>query len=106
MTVTLTRRATLIGAASLLPFAPLRATAPPNADALGAAEARIAAVEQQNGGRLGAMVTDTETGASIGYRPHERFPLCSTFKFLAAAAILRRVDAGSETRPQDCLCRI
>jgi beta-lactamase class A len=96
MTVTLTRRATLIGAASLLPLAPLRATVPPKPAALRAAEARIAALEQQNGGRLGVMATDTETGASIGYRPGERFPLCSTFKFLAAAAVLRRVDAGSE----------
>ena len=60
MTVTLTRRATLIAAASLLPFPPLRATVPPKADALGAAEARIAALEQQNGGRLGVMATDTE----------------------------------------------
>lgn len=96
MTVALTRRATLLGAASLVPFAPLRARVAPKAEALRAAEARIAALEQQHGGRLGAMATDTETGASIGYRPHERFPLCSTFKFLAAAAILRRVDAGSE----------
>lgn len=96
MTVTLTRRATLIGAASLLPCASLRATVPPKAEALRAAEARIAALERQNGGRLGVMATDTETGASISYRPDERFPLCSTFKFLAAAAILRRVDAGSE----------
>ena len=96
MTVTLTRRATLIGAASLLPCGSLRATVAPNAAALRAAEARIAALERQNGGRLGVMATDTETGASISYRSDERFPLCSTFKFLAAAAILRRVDAGSE----------
>jgi beta-lactamase class A len=96
MTVTLTRRATLIGAAALLPFAPLRAAASPKADALGAAEARIATLEQQHGGRLGVVAMDTETGASITYRPDERFPLCSTFKFLAAAAILRRVDAGTE----------
>jgi len=96
MTITLTRRATLIGAASLLPFAPLRAAVPPKADALLAAERRIAALEQQNGGRLGVVATDTETGASITHRPDERFPLCSTFKFLAAAAILGRVDAGTE----------
>ena len=31
-----------------------------------------------------------------GHRADERFPMCSTFKLLAAAAILRRVDAGTE----------
>jgi beta-lactamase class A len=96
MTVSLTRRATLIGAASLLPFAPLRAVVAPGDEALRAAEARIAALERQNGGRLGVMVTDSETGASIAHRRDQRFPLCSTFKFLAAAAVLRRVDAGNE----------
>lgn len=96
MTVMLTRRATLIGAATLLWSAPLRAATAPHAEALRAAEVEITALEQQNGGRLGVMVADTDTGAAIMHRADERFPLCSTFKFLAAAAILRRVDAGSE----------
>jgi beta-lactamase class A len=96
MTVMLTRRATLIGTASLLSSAPLLARAAPQSEALRAAEAAIAMLEQQNGGRLGVMVTDAGTGDTIQHRSDERFPLCSTFKFLAAAAILRRVDAGSE----------
>ena len=96
MTVTLTRRATLIGAASLLPF--------PTASGHGSTEGRCVARGRGPDCRAGTTERrtpwsdgdDTETGASITYRSDERFPLCSTFKFLAAAAILRRVDAGSE----------
>jgi beta-lactamase class A len=53
-------------------------------------------IENQSGGRLGVAVLDTRTGAQAGHRADERFPMCSTFKLLAAAAILSRVDAGKE----------
>lgn len=56
----------------------------------------FARIEAQSGGRLGVAVIDTATGATAGHRAGERFPMCSTFKALAAAAILRRVDAGQE----------
>lgn len=39
---------------------------------------------------------DTVTGAQIGHRADERFPMCSTFKALAVSAVLKRVDAGKE----------
>ncbi len=58
-------------------------------------EQAFAAIEAESGGRLGVAVL-TASGASVGYRADERFPLCSTFKALAAAAILARVDAGTE----------
>ena len=58
--------------------------------------ADFARIEKESGGRLGVQVIDTETGAKAGHRADERFPLCSTFKTLAAAAILARVDAGKE----------
>src|SRR4029079_11579520 len=35
-------------------------------------------------------------GERIGHRADERFPMCSTFKLVAAAAILARVDAERE----------
>nr|WP_176559905.1 class A beta-lactamase [Pseudoroseomonas rhizosphaerae] len=35
-------------------------------------------------------------GLRAGHRAAERFPMTSTFKLLAAAAVLRRVDAGQE----------
>lgn len=62
-------------------------------DALPAAFARI---EAASGGRLGVEVRDTLTDRRAGLRADERFPMCSTFKLLAAAAVLARVDAHSE----------
>jgi len=57
----------------------------------------FAAIEQASGGRLGVAVLDTRTGARGAHRANERFPMCSTFKLLAAAAVLKRVDKGQET---------
>jgi beta-lactamase class A len=56
----------------------------------------LAKIESESGGRLGVAVLDTRSGASAGHRADERFPMCSTFKLLAAAATLARVDAGKE----------
>lgn len=58
--------------------------------------ATIEKIETDSGGRLGVAVLDTGSGASAGHRIDERFPMCSTFKALAAAAILARVDTGKE----------
>jgi beta-lactamase class A len=62
----------------------------------GNAASRIAALEKREGGRLGVEALDTATGRRIQHRSDERFGMCSTFKFLAAAAILQRVDLGTE----------
>ncbi|MCK1639053.1 class A beta-lactamase [Bradyrhizobium sp. 157] len=51
---------------------------------------------ESGGGRLGVCVLETATGTRHVHRGDERFPMCSTFKVLAAAGILARVDAGSE----------
>ena len=56
----------------------------------------LAGLERRNGGRLGVAVLDTASGRSSGHRSDERFPLTSTFKFLAAALVLARVDRGQE----------
>lgn len=56
----------------------------------------FARIEAQSGGRLGVAVLDTDTGSRAGHKADERFPMCSTFKLLASAAILGRVDAGKE----------
>ena len=58
--------------------------------------ASLAALEKENHARLGVSILDTASGESSGYRAEERFPMCSTFKFLLAAAILRRADAGKD----------
>ncbi|MBV8661754.1 MAG: class A beta-lactamase [Hyphomicrobiales bacterium] len=74
-------------------LAPLHARA---ADPLDAAAARIAALEARVGGRLGVCVSEAKSGRRLAHRADERFPMCSTFKALAAAAILARVDKGAE----------
>jgi beta-lactamase class A len=58
--------------------------------------AELAQIETESGGRLGVAALDTLTGARAVHRGDERFPMCSTFKLLAAGAILARVDAGKE----------
>ena len=63
---------------------------------LNLANKRLAEIEAREGGRLGVFVRDTGTGATIEHRADERFPMCSTFKLLAAAAALKRVDEGAE----------
>ncbi len=61
------------------------------------AEARLAALERRHGGRLGVAILDTGSGRRIVRRGSERFLMCSTFKLLAVAAVLARVDRGSES---------
>jgi beta-lactamase class A len=39
-------------------------------------------------------IVDTADGRIQGHRLDERFPMCSTFKWLAAALVLQRVDGG------------
>jgi len=53
-------------------------------------------IEARVGGRLGVAVLDPATGELAGQRLDERFPMCSTFKTLAAAHVLARVEAGLE----------
>ncbi|MDX8031900.1 class A beta-lactamase [Lentzea sp. BCCO 10_0856] len=52
-------------------------------------------LEQQHNARLGVFATDTGTGRTVLHRADELFPMCSTFKTIAAAAILRRDQDGS-----------
>ncbi|RFB78736.1 class A beta-lactamase [Methylovirgula sp. 4M-Z18] len=78
----------------MLPLAARAATVP--AAAIDAANARLVALEQEHGGRLGVAIGESGGNLTIAHRADELFPMCSTFKFLAAAAILKRVDAGAE----------
>ena len=54
-----------------------------------------AVLEARLQARVGLYLLDTGTGQQWRYRPHERFPLNSTFKLLACAALLARADAGA-----------
>ena len=68
------------------PQATASSTGPLQGDVLKAAFARL---EAASGGRLGVAARQNESGKTLSYRCGERFPMCSTFKVVAAAAILR-----------------
>ena len=86
----LSRRTALTGALFAVPaFA--RAQVPSND-----ANAALAELERTAGGRLGVSMLNLATGRSAGHRQDERFLLCSTFKALAAAFVLARVDRKEE----------
>lgn len=57
----------------------------------------LADLEQRHGGRLGVAVLDTAAANLLAHRGDQRFALCSTFKFLAAAFVLARVDRNEES---------
>jgi beta-lactamase class A len=95
MDTVITRRAAVFGAASLSTLGAHASKAIAQL-APAASRSQILAIEARNGGRLGVVAVDTGTGVTIEYRADERFPLTSTFKFLAAAAVLGQVDAGEE----------
>lgn len=58
--------------------------------------ARFAALEHKYGGRLGVAVLDTAGGHRFAHRGDERFLICSTFKLLLVAAVLKQIDGGVE----------
>jgi beta-lactamase class A len=47
-------------------------------------------LEKQRDARLGVWALDTGTGRTVTWRANERFPYASTFKALAAGAVLRQ----------------
>jgi beta-lactamase class A len=63
----------------------------------GRLEREVRRLEAASGGRLGLGVYDSESGDRFAYRGDERFPMCSTFKLLLAAATLKRVERGEES---------
>ena len=65
---------------------PSPSSAPPVPDSA----AHFAALEKKYGARLGVYAVATGSGAGLGYRADERFAFCSTFKALAAAAVLQQ----------------
>lgn len=96
-------RRALLGMAALLPLAGCgtdtapapRSTSPsptppsPSPEVIENPEA-LAQLEQKFDARLGVYALATGTGVTIAHRADERFAFCSTFKGLAAAAVLHR----------------
>lgn len=65
-------------------------TAPPTPEPSATSDAGLAALEQRFEARLGVFAWDTGTGRAVSHRADERFAFCSTFKGLAAAAVVHR----------------
>lgn len=75
-----------------------------------AAASDFAALEKACSGRLGVTLLDTGSGRRLGHRQDERFPLCSTFKSVLAATVLKQaerdptlLDRRLSVRAQDIL---
>ncbi len=57
-----------------------------------AARAGFTTMEAEMAGRIGVSAVDTGSGARLSHRGGERFAMCSTFKWMLAAAVLARHD--------------
>ncbi|MFJ5534686.1 class A beta-lactamase [Streptomyces sp. NPDC093261] len=57
---------------------------------------QLRALERAHSARLGVFACDTVTGRTVLYRADELFPMCSTFKTIAVAAVLRDLDRDGE----------
>jgi beta-lactamase class A len=87
-----TSRRTVLAMGALLPFA-----APAVAHASSVTQ-QLRELERRHDARLGVHAFDTASGRTVGYRSDELFPMCSVFKTLAAAAVLRRDRDGELLR--------
>src|SRR5260221_13174275 len=57
---------------------------------------RLDDMESDLGGRIGGAAIDTGNGARLAHRGDERFAMCSTFKWMLAAAVLAQHDHGGK----------
>jgi beta-lactamase class A len=53
---------------------------------------QFTALERKHGARLGVFAWNTANGRTVSHRATERFAMCSTFKTVAVAAVLRDLD--------------
>ncbi|MFF7944418.1 class A beta-lactamase [Nocardia gamkensis] len=88
-------RRTLLAAAALLPLAGCAAEKVTSSSAAPTAQVderhdRLIELERKFDARLGVYARATGTGVTVAHRADERFAFCSTFKGLAAAAVLQR----------------
>ena len=86
------------GSASAPTAAPTAASPAPSTAPDAPTDAGFEALETSFDARLGVYAVDTATGEEIAYRADERFAYASTFKALAAAAVLEQTDAAELER--------
>ena len=96
----LARRELILAMTSVLVAACASQAPSPSATAREAqpdANAELARIEAAVGGRVGVFALDTASGRTLAHRADERFAMCSTFKWVLAAAAFARVDRGDGT---------
>lgn len=97
------RHVLALGAAAAAVAAGAAAGVPTSARAVRGASA-IEDLEAETGAQIGLVARNLRSGHTIEHRADERAPLCSTFKPLAAAALLSRrtdLDRVIRYRPRD-----
>ncbi|MQW76507.1 class A beta-lactamase [Nocardioides sp. dk4132] len=77
------------GSAGNTPPGPRSSTTPADV----ASDEAFVALEKRYDARLGVFAIDTHTGETLAHRADERFAYASTYKALAAAAVLARTEA-------------
>jgi beta-lactamase class A len=82
------RREFILGGACALAFAAAQVRQSAHADT----RRQLGDIEAELGGRIGVGAVDTRNGARLNHRGDERFAMCSTFKWLLAAAVLAKHD--------------
>ncbi len=59
-------------------------------------EKKLASLELSSAGRIGISAFNTSNSKHIIFRSEERFPFCSTFKAILAAAVLKKSQVDSQ----------
>lgn len=90
------RRAVLALGAGALPATAMPTAAYAVASGGGEISRQLRDLEAEYAARIGVFARDTATGRTVAYRADEVFPMCSVFKTLAAAAVLRDLDRNGE----------
>ncbi|MFH7594597.1 class A beta-lactamase [Streptomyces racemochromogenes] len=84
------------GLAALALGAAGRASADPRPAAGPGTVRRLKDMEREHGARIGVYARNLVTGRTVVHRAEELFPICSVFKPLAVAAVLRDLDRDGE----------
>lgn len=91
----MTRR-TLLTAGTAATAAALLASTPAHATDGTDVTAGLRALERRHGARLGVFAHNLDTGRTVRHRADELFPMCSVFKTLSSAAVVRDLDRDGE----------
>src|SRR5689334_10655525 len=89
-----TRRQLMMGGLCTLSFACTSSKLGEHATFPSDGARKLTEIERRVGGRVGVFALDVGSGKQLEHRADERFAMCSTFKWVLAAAVLERVDRG------------